>query len=128
MKLNQLCNIFCKFANSFDEKLEADYLSWFKLAAKNNDWYNAGKIMGKLDTLVYNERINGAESIRTIKYFKDPELASITIPLDSWEKYTVGYGEGAGLSEEEKEKDLQFTKNILNNFFEKGFLPKKITN
>lgn len=86
-----------------------------KIALQSGNWSQAGKISAEIDKLSGEPRINGAESIRLIKYYNDPEIASIRVPLEAWEDYTNSYGEGLGLSPEEKLKDLEFTRGVLNN-------------
>jgi hypothetical protein len=104
-----------KTANSL--KNEIDQL---KDLAKIGDWFAFGKLMAKIDMAEGQPRINGAESIRLIKYFKDPELSSVKVPLEKWELYTRGYGEEQHLSPEEQEKDIRFTRQILDNILNRS--------
>ena len=90
-------------------------LSNFKDAVKGGKWFEAGNIMGKIDKRDGNPRVNAVESIRTMKYFKDPEVSATKIPTAQWKMYTLGYGEGANLSMDDKIKDEQFTLNVLQN-------------
>lgn len=109
-----------KIKDKFINKLAGEdkigfFLNSFKQAAKDNDWNAAGKIMAKIDKHHGLPRINGVESIRIIKYFKDPEISNIKVPLDQWMNYTIGYGEEWGLSDDELKKDLEFTQKVLDN-------------
>jgi DNA-binding ferritin-like protein len=93
-----------------DQLLEA-----LKQALKAKDWYFAGKINAKFDLKFDGMTLNGAESIRVIKYFKDPEVSQIRVPIDKWLEYTAGYCEGAGRSRAETLKDLKFTQDVIDN-------------
>lgn len=99
-----------------------DILTRLKNAAKVKDWRNFGAIMAEFDSseeYKHNSRINAAESIRSIKYFKDPELAAIVVPMDKWEDFTMGYVDELDLSKEEKEKDFKFTRDVINSIKER---------
>jgi DNA-binding ferritin-like protein len=91
-----------------------------KSAIKNKDYFLAGKINAKIDLKEDGRRVNGAESIRLMKFFYEPEIKNTRIPLNKWEEYTLGYGEGANLSDEKKAKDLQFTKDVLENIYKRN--------
>src|SRR5271154_2594709 len=59
-----------------------------KEAIKAKNWRLVGKINAEIDRKHGDPRINGVESIRLLKYFKDPEISSTQVPLDKWTEYT----------------------------------------
>lgn len=88
-------------------------------AIQAGDWKELGKCVGQIDSKSGDPKINSVESIRTLKYFRDPEISACRVPVDQWIEYGKGYAEGVGSTEEEKEKDLNFTRSILEKFFSK---------
>lgn len=84
-----------------------------RAAAQSKQWHVLGKLNAELDRHHGDPPINGVESIRVLKYFKDPEIASTQVPLDKWAEYTSGYGDGLGLTPDQKAKDLEFTYKVL---------------
>lgn len=100
------------------EKKESDdsYIEDAKQALKDNNWKLFGKAMAKIDSKSRNPRINSIESIRTLKYFIDPEISAVKVPVEKWLEYGLGYNKELGLSQEDVIKDLEFTKKILEKF------------
>jgi len=96
-----------------------ELLNLAKDAIKNIDWHALGRIMAEIDKAENNPRVNGAESIRLLKYFHDPEISKTKVPLDKWIDYTLGYGKGASLSHDDIQKDLLFTKKVTENILKK---------
>lgn len=108
-----------KTATKNDDFRSNELIGECKKAIKEKKWYFLGRYIAKIDMYFNNPHINGVESIRTLKYFKDPDISSLRIPLSDWAAYTEGYNEEWGLSVEEKKKDLEFTNEVIRNILNK---------
>lgn len=89
-----------------------DLFDNLKEAINNQDWFKLGFLVGKSAD---NKVTKAAESIVFFHYYPDQELKSFKLPLNAWLDYTFGYGDGAGLSQDEKKIDYNFTVNVLKN-------------
>ena len=89
-----------------------EILNALKEAVKSSNWRDAGKLEADLDKLDGNPPTNAMDVIVGFKYFNDPDLQHVKVPVDAWEDFTVGYCEGHGMDEERTNKQLQFTKTI----------------
>lgn len=88
---------------------EESLLEQAKSAIKQKDWFTLGNALGELDKL-NNSIISSVESIKKIP---------VKIPSGQWLMYTAGYGEGAELSDEEKNQDILNTQNALADISDK---------
>lgn len=89
-----------------------DFFKLLKYAAKAKNWYELGRLVGKSDK-EKGKVVNAIESMVFFHYYNDPELRSLKVPVDGWHVYTMGYGEGAGLSDIQKERDYDFTSKFI---------------
>jgi len=96
-------------ASAGDENL----FNRMKDLVKAQEWYQLGKLVGQTNK-ANGQALKAAESIVFFHYYPDAELKATKIPLEYWHTYTLGYGEGAELSDEGKKSDYDFTSKVLN--------------
>ena len=88
-------------------------------ASNNNDWFSVGKYFGIYDKKQDNIK-PAYQTIDNIRDWYDSSLKDFNVPKNMWLSYASGYSEGANLSENEKEKNLQEIQNILKSIQEKN--------
>jgi hypothetical protein len=102
-------NVVIKNASKEDE---SNIVSALKAAVKSADWHGTGKLMASLELVEGNPATNAMDNVFVFKYFHDPELKHVKIPVDAWNDFTVGYCEGRGMTDDETQKQLEFTHKI----------------
>lgn len=108
-KQSQVDDVHTTKTASVDNKA---FYQKLKELVKSKNWQQLGAVVGQHDKI--NGRVvKAAESIVFFHYYDDTDLKLAKIPVESWHEYTLGYGEGAGLSDVEKKKDYDFTTTVL---------------
>lgn len=88
-------------------------------ASHENDWFSVGKYFGIYDKKQGNIK-PAYQTIDNIRDWYDSSLKDFSIPKNMWLSYASGYSEGANLSEEDKQKNLQEIQNILKSIQQKN--------
>jgi hypothetical protein len=83
-----------------------------KVAVKTSNWRNVGKLMADMELIEGDPATNAMDNIVSFKYFHDPELKHVKVPINAWNDFTIGYCEGRGMDEERTAKQLEFTRKI----------------
>lgn len=112
-KINKTSEEEISSAKTVTASDDNDFYKLLKYAAQAKNWYELGRLVGKADK-DQGKVVNAAESMVFFHYYGDPELRDIKIPMNNWHVYTMGYGKGAGLSDDEKQRDYDFTSNFIN--------------
>ena len=97
--------------NAGDEQ-SGQIIEALKASIRGSDWRGAGKLMADLELVEGDPATNAMDNIVQFKYFHDPELKNVKVPMDAWNDFTVGYCEGRDMDEERTAKQLEFTRRI----------------
>lgn len=78
-----------------------------------NNWYEVGKNIAKLELAEGQEATNAMDNIVGFKYFHDPMLKNVRVPVDRWGDFTLGYAAGRGMTHEQTKLQTKLTQSVI---------------
>jgi hypothetical protein len=77
------------------------------------EWYNVGHAMGKLEKAEGNPAGSALDAIMSFKYFHDPDLKAVRVPMANWGDFTLGYCAGHGSPPEQTKRQIEHINRMM---------------